>query len=77
MVKIIELLTQIRIDLAADRFKAIDLAREAGLAPTTVYSLLDENREYRTLKNVDAIAEAYQRLTSRIDGEPHPEAASA
>lgn len=76
MVKIGELLDQIRIDLEADRFKAIDLAREADLPPTTVYSLLDPEREYRTLRNVDALAAAYERITSRIDGAAQTEAAA-
>ena len=35
------LLSQIRADVEAKRLKPIDLAREAGLQPSTVYSMLE------------------------------------
>ena len=77
MVKVAELLTQIRVDVDAARFRAIDLAREAGLPPTTVYSMLDEGWSNKAIANVEALAEAYQRITSRIDSPTPPEGATA
>lgn len=70
MVKVSELLTSIRSDIASKRFKAIDLAREAGIAPTSLYTMLDPEWSNSTIANAEAIAAAYERITKTVSPAP-------
>lgn len=65
MVNATELLSKIRADVEAKRFKPIELAREAGLQPTTVYSMLDPEWSNRAVDNLEALAAAYTRITEQ------------
>ena len=58
------LLSQIRADVEAKRLKPIDLAREAGLQPSTVYSMLEPDWSNRAVDNLEALAAAYARITT-------------
>lgn len=63
-VKAAALLAQIRADVEAKRLKPIDLAREAGLQPSTLYSMLEPDWTNRAVANLEALAEAYARITT-------------
>lgn len=67
-----ELLRRIRADVENKRFKPIELAREAGLQPTTVYSMLDPEWSNRAVDNVEALAAAYARITSQTQAGTTP-----
>lgn len=58
-----DLLARIRADVDLKRLKPIDLAREAGLQPSTVYSMLDPTWSNRAVDNVEALAAAYARIS--------------
>jgi hypothetical protein len=76
MVNVNELLTSIRADVEAKRLKPIDLAREAGLQPTTVYTMLEPEWSNRAVNNVEALAAAYDRITSKTRGRSRRTAAA-
>lgn len=60
-----DLLARIRADVDLKRLKPIDLAREAGLQPSTVYSMLDPTWSNRAVDNLEALAAAYARVTEK------------
>lgn len=76
MVNANDLLKRIRADVEGKRYKVMDLAREAELSPTTVYSMLDPDWSSRAVANVEALAAAHERITKRTEA-PEPEAARA
>jgi len=65
MVKATELLAQIRAEVSAKRLRPIDLAREAGVQPSTVYSMLEPEWSNKAVENLEAIAAAYARITQQ------------
>lgn len=76
MVNANDLLTKIRADVEAKVFKPIELAREAGLQPSTLYTMLEPGWSNRAVENLEAVAAAYQRLTNQ-NSSPGCEAAPA
>lgn len=64
MVNAQELLGRIRADVDLGRFKAIELAREAGVQPSTVYTMLDPSWSNKAIDNLEALAAAHARLTN-------------
>lgn len=72
MVNANELLTRIRNDVEADRLKPIHLAREAGLQPTTVYTMLLPDWSNRAVDNIEALAVAYERIAKEIPDAGKP-----
>lgn len=65
MVNATELLSKIRAEVSAKRLRPIDLAREADLQPTTVYSMLDPEWSNRAVDNLEKLAAAFERITGR------------
>ncbi|MGL4442991.1 MAG: hypothetical protein ACRCU1_05160 [Alsobacter sp.] len=72
MVNASDLLDRIRADIGAKRYRVTDLAREAGLPPTTVYSMIEPDWSNRAVSNVEALAAALERITSRTETKASP-----
>lgn len=69
-----ELLAKIRVEVAAKRLKPIDLAREADLQPSTVYSMLEPDWTNRAIDNLEALSAAFARLTNPTQATPASQA---
>lgn len=60
-----ELLEQINAAISAGKINAYALAREAGISPTSLYTMLQPAWKNRAVDNVDAVAQAFARMTKR------------
>lgn len=79
MVNATDLLQRIRNDVEAKRLKPIILAREAGVQPSTLYSMLEPDWSNKAVTNLEAVSEAYERIAKDIPdaGTPKPVEAQA